>query len=126
MRSSTGSWGRTTGSASQSDSPCAELDPFNEGSPRSHVRADACSVRLRSRLLLAVLAASAFVAAAPAYASEPLSDSNVTLQSLAVNAKGEALVTYRRSDGKVRHVLVWGAVNSAISGDPAARQVRFQ
>ena len=55
-----------------------------------------------------------------------MSDSNAKLQSLAVNSKGEALVTYQRTDGKVRHVLVWGAVNSAISGDPSSRQVRFQ
>jgi len=54
-----------------------------------------------------------------------MSDSNAKLQSLEVNSKGEALVTYRRTDGKLRRVLVWGAVNSAISGDPSAHQVRF-
>ena len=45
--------------------------------------------------------------------------------TLAVNAKGEALVTYTRSSGTARHVLVWGALNalSPTSGQP---QVRFK
>jgi hypothetical protein len=55
-----------------------------------------------------------------------MSDVNVTFQSLAVNAKGEALVTYRRSDGTVRRVLVWGAVNAKAPVDPAVMQVRFK
>jgi hypothetical protein len=61
----------------------------------------------------------------PTSASEPLSDSNVTLLSLSANAKGEALVTYRRTDGLVRHVLVWGALNARA---PSAEvpQVRFK
>jgi hypothetical protein len=78
------------------------------------------------RLLLPLCAVSACAFATPALASEPLSDPNAKLQSLQVNSKGEALVTYQRTDGKVRHVLVWGAVNSAISGAPSSRQVRFQ
>ena len=46
-------------------------------------------------------------------ASEPgLSDPNATGATLAVNAKGEALVSYTRSNGTPRHVLVWGAVNA--------------
>ena len=49
---------------------------------------------------------------APATASEPLWDANVTGLSLKVNGKGEALVTYRRSKGPVRHVLAWGAINA--------------
>ena len=32
--------------------------------------------------------------------------------SLAVNAKGEALITYTRTNGAARHVLVWGALNA--------------
>ena len=83
-------------------------------------------MRLRSRVLLASCALAAGVPVASAHASEPMSDSNAKLQSLQVNSKGEALVTYRRTDGKVRRVLVWGAVNSAISGEPSARQVRFK
>ena len=45
-------------------------------------------------------------------ASEPVSDVNVSDVSLAVNARGEALVVYRREDGRVRRVLVWGAVDA--------------
>ena len=78
------------------------------------------------RLLLPLCAVTACAFATPAFASEALSDPNAKLQSLEVNSKGEALVTYRRTDGKLRRVLVWDAVNSAISGDPAARQVRFK
>lgn len=58
-------------------------------------------------------------------ASELLQDANVTLLSLKVNAKGEALFTYRRSGGRLRHVLVWGAINArAPSVD--VPQVRFK
>jgi hypothetical protein len=62
-------------------------------------------------------------AAAPAEASQWLSDTNVQNATLEVNKKGEALVTYTRSNGTVRHVLVWGAVNALppTSGLPQAR-----
>jgi hypothetical protein len=79
------------------------------------------------RLLVAAFLAAAFLgsSSSPARASEPLSDANVTLLSLKANAKGEALITYRRSDGLVRHVLVWGALNArAPSSD--VPQVRFK
>jgi hypothetical protein len=59
-------------------------------------------------VVLLVLVASSV----PATASEPLWDANVTGLSLKVNGKGEALVTYRRSKGPVRHVLAWGAINA--------------
>jgi hypothetical protein len=65
--------------------------------------------------LLAVLAAAlgaAVLYVAPVSASRPLYDANVTLLAFKVNGKGEALVSYRRSDGKLRNVLVWGAVNA--------------
>jgi hypothetical protein len=61
---------------------------------------------------LAALVAGAFYAV-PALASEPLSDTNVKNVTLAVNTKGEALITYNRADGVLRHVLVWGALNAA-------------
>jgi len=77
-------------------------------------------------LLTAGLAATGFVVtAAPASGSEPLADANVSLASLEVNGKGEALVTYKRSDGQVRHVLVWGALN-ARAPSAEAPQVRFR
>jgi hypothetical protein len=70
------------------------------------------------------LAALAALSALPVRASEPLSDKNVTNVSLAVNAKGEALITYTREHGPVRHVLVWGAVN-ANSPSETAPQAHF-
>jgi hypothetical protein len=82
-------------------------------------------MRLVRLLTPACLAAVALFAATPASGSEPLADANVTLASLKVNGKGEALVTYARSDGRVRHVLVWGALNAR---PPSADvpQVRFR
>ena len=47
-----------------------------------------------------------------ATASEPLGDFNVKGLTIAANANGEALLTYRRENGKMRHVLVWGALNA--------------
>ena len=69
--------------------------------------------------VLAVLAASA----APSPASQLL-DRGVRTASLAVNDKGEALITYRNASGKDRHVLAWGAVN-AIPPAPGKQQVHF-
>ena len=77
------------------------------------------------RHLLPVIAIAASAFAAPAFASEALVDTNVRLTSFAVNAKGEALVSYVRSDGKPRNVLFWGAVNANSPLDPNVRQVRF-
>ena len=73
----------------------------------------------------ALLLATAWLSST-AGASEPLSDFNATFQSLAVNSKGEALVTYQRSDGKVRHLLAWGAVNANAPTDQAVPQVHFK
>jgi len=70
-----------------------------------------------------VLAAAALYTAEAASASQ-LIDRNATGVRLAVNAKGEALLTYR-ARGRLQHVLAWGAVDAR---QPAAgqRQVRFQ
>jgi hypothetical protein len=76
----------------------------------------------RYPLLLTVLVAAAF--AATAQASQVISTSTVTGLHLSVNAKGEALLTYR-SGGKLVHVLAWGAVN-AIKPTPGKKQVAFQ
>jgi hypothetical protein len=75
--------------------------------------------------LLVLAAVASIVVAAPATGSELVQDPNVSMVSLKVNGKGEALVSYRRSDGRVRHVLVWGAVNARA---PSAEvpQVRFK
>lgn len=82
--------------------------------------------------LCALLAATGLLAAAgavvgPARASEALSDTNVRSVTLAVDAKGEALVAYTRASGSVRHVLVWGAINSNPAVEPGLiGQVRFR
>lgn len=75
--------------------------------------------------LLAVLACAGALAA-PAGASEQLTDVDLRAPTLQVNAKGEALVTYTRRDGSVRHVLLWGAVNGNPSPAPGVPQVRFR
>ena len=72
------------------------------GVPR--IFAPACAVFLAGLAALAV--------AAPARASELVDDRNPTQINLKVNAKGEALVTYRREGGAIRHLLAWGAVNA--------------
>ena len=61
--------------------------------------------------------------AAPAAASE-LIDRNATNVKLAVNARGQALLTYQVR-GQTRRVLSWSAVN-AIPPTPARRQVEFR
>ena len=65
-----------------------------------------------TRLLLLPLAvvAAASVLVAPAAASQ-LVDRNARNVRLAVNARGEALLTYR-TGGRLRRVLAWGAVNA--------------
>lgn len=73
----------------------------------------------------AFVALAALALAGPAPASEPLADFNPTRIALAVNAKGEALVTYRRESGSLRRVLVWGALN-ALPPDSGQPQVRFK
>ena len=82
-------------------------------------------MRLRlAASLVALLAAVGVAVASSASASELVQDPNAELLSLKVNAKGEALLTYRRADGRLRHVLAWGAVNArAPSAEDA--QVRF-
>jgi hypothetical protein len=82
---------------------------------------------MRFRVLVpgALVLVVATVVAAPATGSEPLQDANVALLGLKVNAKGEALVSYRRSDGRLRNVLVWGAVNARHPSETVP-QVRFR
>jgi hypothetical protein len=75
------------------------------------------------RASLAVVAAIAAAFAATANASQ-LVDRNAKDIKLAVNAKGEALVTYRDAGG-LKHVLAWGAVN-AIAPTQSRKQVAFK
>jgi hypothetical protein len=69
-----------------------------------------------------VVAVAAAAASVTANASQ-LIDRNATNVKLAVNAKGEAMVTYTKA-GKVSHVLAWNAVN-AIAPTRARKQVAF-
>jgi hypothetical protein len=72
---------------------------------------------------LAALCAIALTLVPPASASQ-LIDRNAQGVRLAVNTRGEALLTYR-ARGRFQHVLAWGAVNAR---PPAAgtAQVRFR
>jgi hypothetical protein len=71
-----------------------------------------------------VLVACAAVSSSPASASQIL-DRNVSNLRLAVNANGEALVTYTRANGQTRRVLAWGAVD-AVAPDANVVQQRFK
>ena len=65
------------------------------------------------------------LAASSATASQPVGDRNVRSPTLRVNAKGEALITYVRANGQVRHVLAWGAINARYP-NPAVPPARFR
>jgi hypothetical protein len=77
-------------------------------------------LRLLTLLVVTLVAA---VAASTASASE-LVDRNAASIKLAVNASGEALLTYS-AQGKLKHVLAGGAVN-AIAPTQARKQVEFK
>jgi hypothetical protein len=76
---------------------------------------------MRRVALIAVLLAAVFASTANA---SQLVDRNASGVKLAVNAKGEALITYRAA-GAVKHVLAWGALN-AIAPTRARAQVAFK
>jgi len=78
-------------------------------------------VATRASLLLVVLAAAVFASTANA---SQLIDRNATGVKLAINTKGEALLTYR-TNGVVKHVLAWGAVN-AIAPTKSRAQVALK
>jgi hypothetical protein len=78
---------------------------------------------LRRSLVLAALIAA--VAAVPGTASaSELIDRNASNVKLAVNPKGQALLTYR-ARGRTWRVLAWGAIN-AIAPTTSRRQVAFR
>ena len=66
----------------------------------------------RRRTLLVVTAAVAAMAFAGAANAAQLIDRNASRVKLSINTKSEALLTYSKA-GKVKHVLVWGAINAA-------------
>jgi hypothetical protein len=78
----------------------------------------------RRPLLIPLLFALAAAFAASASASQ-LVNRDVRAITLAVNGKGEALVSYRTLRGRAQHVLVWGALD-ARQPSPALKQVRFR
>jgi hypothetical protein len=78
----------------------------------------------RARAVVVVCVVASVLGPGGARASQTLGDLDVSNVSLAVNANGEALVTYTRRDGRRRHVLAWGAVN-ARTPSPDVPQVRF-
>ena len=75
----------------------------------------------RAAFALVVVLAALFATTANA---STLIDRNATGVKLAVNAKGEALITYSAA-GKAKHVLAWGAVN-AVAPSHAHKQVDFK
>src|SRR3954447_9218888 len=77
----------------------------------------------RRLAVLLVTVTAALVSSGGAGASQ-LIDRDATGTKLAVNAKGEALLTYRAA-GKLKHILVWGAVD-ARHPDSGQPQVRFK
>jgi len=79
---------------------------------------------VRSALLVAAVVALATMATTPARASQTLGR-NATNVQLAVNAKGEALVTFTRQDGVVAHILAWGASDAVATGSGLPQQ-RFK
>ena len=80
-------------------------------------------VRTRALAFLPVLVLAATLVA-PASASQ-LINRDVRNIKLAVNNKGEALVTYRTVRGRTQHVLAWGALN-ARQPNRTLKQQRFK
>ena len=76
-------------------------------------------------MLLGLVALALLASPTTALASEHLGDRDVSFLSLKTNARGEALVSYRRADGQRRDVLIWGAVN-AHAPDADRPQVGFR
>jgi hypothetical protein len=74
--------------------------------------------------LLVVAAALVATALPSTAAASQLIDRNATAVRLAVNQKGEAMITYR-TGGRLNRVLVWGAVNARFPS-ATSRQVRLK
>ena len=78
-----------------------------------------------ARWIALFVGAAALLGAGRASASQTLGDLNISNLTLAVNAKGEALLTYDRQNGQHRHVLVWGAIN-ALPPSQDVPQIKFR
>jgi hypothetical protein len=77
-----------------------------------------------ARIGFVLLAFVAAAIAAPFASASQLIDRNALNVQLSVNTKGEALLTYKKN-GKVMHVLAWGAVD-AVAPDADAPQAEFK
>jgi len=77
---------------------------------------------LRLAVVVTVLATVGLGVAGGASAAQLIDRDAVGVQ-LSINAKGEALLTYRKGS-TAKHVLVWGAVNALVPS-PGAQQVKF-
>lgn len=77
-----------------------------------------------TRVIVLVAVAVTAAAAAQAARASQLIDRDAKDVSLAVDTKGEALITYR-AHGQLRHVLAWGAEN-AIAPTQSRPQVAFE
>jgi hypothetical protein len=75
---------------------------------------------LRTIVVFAMLA----TIAVPVAGASQIVDRNATGITLLVNAKGEALVSYKAA-GQAKHVLAWGAVN-ALAPKRGSKQAAFQ
>jgi hypothetical protein len=76
------------------------------------------------RLAAIVLVLAGALAAVGSASAAQLIDRNATGVHIEANAKGEAMITYRKA-GAVKHVLVWGAIN-AIAPREGAHQAKFR
>src|SRR5256885_2591565 len=94
-------------------------DPSGEGCDLQSI----CRSSLRMLRVAVLLAALAVVLPGTASASQ-LIDRNASGVKLGVNRAGQALLTYR-ADGKLKHVLVWGAVDARVP-NASAPQVEFR
>ena len=79
---------------------------------------------LSTILAFVLISAVGGLGGASTASASQLVDRNALLVSFGVNAKGEALITYR-AGGKVRRVLAWGAIN-AIAPTRSRPQVAFK
>lgn len=75
------------------------------------------------RVALFLVCAVGALAVAPAGSASQLIDRNANHVSMRVNAKGEALITYKVGT-KLKRVLAWGAVN-AVPPNRSRAQVKF-
>jgi hypothetical protein len=80
---------------------------------------------MRRPLVAAAVAVAILLGAGKPADASYLLTRDAKVLSLKVNAKGIALITFRRANGRVGHVLAWGAIN-ARHPSPTLPQVSFK